>query len=66
MNRPISGSSRDLNEPDMTLLNIRENMNEGKSQTWMKYAATIAEEYDLDYVAKCDADSLFHLHEFFV
>jgi Galactosyltransferase len=63
--RPITGVSRDLNEPDMTLLNIRENMNEGKSQTWMYYGATIAEEYDLDYVAKCDADSIFHLHEFF-
>lgn len=63
--RPITGLSKDLNEPDMTLLNIRENMNEGKSQTWMHYGAQIAEEYDLDYVAKCDADSMFHLHEFF-
>jgi hypothetical protein len=32
--RPIEGICSDLNEPDMTLLNIRENMNEGKSQTW--------------------------------
>ena len=64
--RPIRGISNDLNEPDMTLLNIRENMNEGKSQTWMAYGAQIAEEYDLDYVTKCDADSIFHLHEFFV
>jgi hypothetical protein len=63
--RPITGTSRDLNEPDMTLLNIRENMNEGKSQTWMYYGAMIAEEYDIDYVAKCDADSMLHLHEFF-
>jgi Galactosyltransferase len=63
--RPIRGVSVDLNEPDMTLLNIRENMNEGKSQTWMHYGAQIAEEYDLDYVAKCDTDTLFHLHEFF-
>jgi Galactosyltransferase len=63
--RPIKGVSRDLNEPDTTLLNIRENMNEGKSQTWMYYASQIAEQYDLDYVAKCDADSILHLHEFF-
>jgi hypothetical protein len=63
--RPVTGVCPDLNEPDMTLLNIRENMNEGKSQTWLKYAAEIAEEYDLDYVTKCDADSLLHLHEFF-
>jgi len=65
--RPIRGGvSHDLNEPDMTLLNIRENMNEGKSQTWMHYGAQIAEQYDLDYVTKCDADTMFHLHEFFV
>jgi len=64
--RPIKGISNDLNEPDMTLLNIRENMNEGKSQTWMHYGAQIAEEYDLDYVTKCDADTMFHLHEFFI
>lgn len=63
--RPVIGVSKDLNEPDMTLLNIRENMNEGKSQTWMHYGAQIATQYDLDYVAKCDADSIFHLHEFF-
>ncbi len=65
VDRPITGTSRDLNEPDMTLLNIRENMNEGKSQTWMYYASQIAEEYDLDYVGKVDADSMLHLHEFF-
>jgi Galactosyltransferase len=63
--RPIKGHSKDMNEPDMILLNIRENMNEGKSQTWMHYGAQIAAEYDLDYVAKCDADSIFHLHDFF-
>ena len=65
VDRPITGTSRDLNEPDMTLLNIRENMNEGKSQTWMFYGSKIAEEYDLDYVGKVDADSMLHLHEFF-
>jgi len=31
----------------------------------MKYGADIAEEYDLDYVVKFDADSILHLHEFF-
>jgi hypothetical protein len=65
--RPIRGGvCTDLNEPDMTLLNIRENMNEGKSQTWMYYGAKIAREYDLDYVTKCDADAILHLHEFFM
>lgn len=63
--KPIKGQSPDLNDPDTTLLNIRENMNEGKSQTWLKYGAELAEEYDLDYIVKCDADAIFHLHEFF-
>jgi hypothetical protein len=63
--KPIASTTQDINLPDMTLLNIRENMNEGKSQTWMKYGAQIAQEYDLDYVTKCDADSVLHLHEFF-
>jgi len=63
--KPVKGLSTDLNDADVTLLNIRENMNEGKSQTWMKHGAEIAEEYDLDYVVKCDADALLHLHEFF-
>lgn len=62
---PVKGKGPDLNNPDITHLNIRENMNEGKSQTWMKYGAEIAEQYDLDYVVKCDADSMLHLHEFF-
>ena len=64
--RPLTNTvGKDLNDPDMTLLNIAENMNTGKSQTWLKYASQVAEEYDLDYVANCDADTLFHLHEFF-
>lgn len=63
--RPIQGKSPDLNDPDMTLLNIKENMNEGKSQTWLKHGAEVAEQYGLDYVVKCDADAMLHLHEFF-
>jgi hypothetical protein len=63
--KPVKGLSTDINDADVTLLNIRENMNEGKSQTWLKFGAEIAEEYDLDYVVKCDADALLHLHEFF-
>jgi Galactosyltransferase len=58
-------TSQDYNRPDMTLLNIRENMNDGKSQTWMAYGAQLARKYDIDYVGKCDTDTLLHLHEFF-
>lgn len=66
--RPIKSSIQtdDINEPDTILLNIRENMEDGKSQTWFKYAAEIAKRYDLDYIAKCDGDSILHLHEFFM
>jgi hypothetical protein len=49
----------------MTLLKIKENMNEGKSQTWLKHGAEDTEQYGLDYVVKCDADAMLHLHEFF-
>ena len=69
LTKPVSKSGRispDINEPDMTLLNIRENMEDGKSQTWFNYAAQVARSLDIDYIAKCDADALLHLHEFFV
>jgi hypothetical protein len=62
---PNIGKSPDWNATDFTLLNIRENMEEGKSQTWLKYAAEVADENGLDYVVKCDEDSLLSLHEFF-
>lgn len=44
-----------------------ENMNEGKSQTWFKYAHQVMEDYpgDISYTMKLDADSVLHLHEFF-
>jgi hypothetical protein len=36
-------------------------MNQGKSQTWLKYAAQILKAYDIDYVAKSDSDTLLFL-----
>jgi hypothetical protein len=36
-------------------------MNQGKSQTWFKYAAHILETYDIDYVAKSDTDTVLFL-----
>jgi hypothetical protein len=63
--KPVTGLSPDLNDGDMTLLNIKENMNQGKSQTWFKYAGKFAQDHDLDYVVKCDADSILHMHRFF-
>jgi Galactosyltransferase len=41
-------------------------MNEGKSQTWFKYAYNIMQEYpEISYVMKIDTDAILHLHEFF-
>lgn len=50
---------------DVTVLNIQENMNAGKSQTWFYYASTILEKYDLDYAGKIDSDSLPYMDKFF-
>ena len=50
---------------DMTFLNIQENMNEGKSQTWFKYAASVMDQYDIDYAIKTDMDSLIIMDHFF-
>lgn len=46
-------------ENDILYLNIRENMNSGKTPTWFQYASTLQPSYD--YVAKADADTLISL-----
>ncbi|KAL3910693.1 MAG: hypothetical protein SGILL_007594, partial [Bacillariaceae sp.] len=61
----------DVNNDDVTLLNIRENMNDGKSQTFFYYASTIMEKYQntatpIEYAMKLDADAILHLHDFFM
>ena len=60
--------ARDIDSPDITLLNIRENMNDGKSQSWIAYSSTILandEQNDFDYIAKWDDDSILLLPEYF-
>jgi hypothetical protein len=58
--------SKDLKfNNDVTFLNIQENMNEGKSQTWFAYATKVMKQYDLDYAGKMDSDSLPYLDKFF-
>jgi hypothetical protein len=44
-------------EEDVTYLNIRENMNKGKSLTWFKHASSnIAKEFQIDIIIKMDTD----------
>lgn len=63
--RPILNAiGQDVNHPDTILLNILENMDDGKSPTWFYYASQLAKQYDIDYIAKCDTDSIFSLHDF--
>jgi hypothetical protein len=53
------------NDIDVTFLNIEENMNTGKSQTWFKYAAQVMDRLDIDYAIKTDTDCLIVMDHFF-
>lgn len=44
-------------EDDCTYLNVKENMEDGKSTTYFKYGSHIAKTYGLDFVAKVDDDT---------
>ena len=41
-----------------------ENMDKGKSQTWLYFGGKEAEEYEIDYVTKQDEDTLPYLDEY--
>lgn len=45
-------------ENDCVYLNIKENMEDGKSTTYMKLGASLSDEYGFDYIAKIDDDSV--------
>lgn len=50
-------------ENDLVYLNIRENMKEGKSQTWLAYAAKYLLEHHgiyFDFIGKTDTDTLLY------
>ena len=53
---PLSMHTTVENELDLTILNIRENMNHGKTLTWFNYAASLLDFISIDYVAKMDCD----------
>lgn len=40
-------------------------MEDGKSQTWIAYASSLADEYNIDYIVKQDSDSMLILDKFF-
>ena len=48
------------------LVTHSENMNEGKSQTFLYFSSLLMEKYGIDYAMKCDADSILHLHDYFL
>ncbi|KAL7573761.1 hypothetical protein ACA910_007791 [Epithemia clementina (nom. ined.)] len=55
----------DYDRLDMTFLNIAENMNHGKSPSWFYYAHGLVDRLRLDYVAKCDSDTVVDLKRYF-
>jgi hypothetical protein len=69
VDHPISHSGDTL-EDDVTYLNMRENMNQGKTPSWFQYAATLmAEDHDFpsllfDYIGKLDTDTLLYIPKF--
>jgi len=52
---------------DYVVLNIQENMNLGKSQTWFYFASTTMKETKLnfDYIGKMDTDTMPYLDKYF-
>ena len=62
---PRQYNGTDILAADVTLLNIKENMNDGKSQTWFSYAATLVDDHSIDYIAKQDTDTILYLDRFF-
>ena len=44
-------------EPDVLLMNIKENMNDGKTPSWFHYTSTLLHR-GIDYVSKLDLDTL--------
>ncbi|KAL3940067.1 MAG: hypothetical protein SGBAC_005323 [Bacillariaceae sp.] len=53
-------------EPDVLYLNIKENMNDGKSESWFKYATLLSEnQLYFDYITKMDTDTVLLPHPMF-
>mmetsp|Transcript_21276 Transcript_21276/g.31507 ORF Transcript_21276/g.31507 Transcript_21276/m.31507 type:complete len:359 (+) Transcript_21276:42-1118(+) len=52
-------------EDDCTYLNVMENMEDGKSPTYLKFGANIANQYGIDYILKTDDDSVISFNAVF-
>ncbi|GFH55254.1 hypothetical protein CTEN210_11730 [Chaetoceros tenuissimus] len=51
-------SERVNDEDDCTYLNVRESMEDGKSATYFKFGAELAQKYNIDYITKLDDDTI--------
>jgi len=58
----VPGTAEKNFEGDLVYLNIKENMNEGKTPTWFQYAADISERHGIDYISKLDSDTYLDIH----
>lgn len=56
----------DKSEEDLLFLNIRENMNQGKTITWMHHTSShLVERFSIDSIDKMDTDTVLYLDQFF-
>lgn len=52
-------------EPDVVVLNIKENMNDGKTVTYFKFGTIISDDHVyFDYIGKGDTDTLLYVNKF--
>jgi hypothetical protein len=56
--RTLDASKMLKHEQDILYLNIKENMNDGKTPSWFDYASTLE---NVDYVSKADSDALISI-----
>jgi hypothetical protein len=60
----VAERSRGIVALDETHLNIKENMEEGKTHTWFRYASTLTPVLGVDYVGKMDSDTWLDIKRF--
>jgi hypothetical protein len=63
---PYKPRHKDVNRTDVTILNIRENMNNGKTPTFFYFALQVMRQFpnDIHYAMKCDSDAMLRLTSF--